>query len=368
VFQPPDGGVPVYVLHLACGLRERGHDVVAAGPPHAVVRDGIEECGARYVPIDVAPEVHPLQDLKLIRRLVGLLRSGDFDVVHAHGQKGGLIGRTAALIAGVPALYTANSFVYRIQMIRPRPSARARFLATRAMERFLGRRSAGIIAVAEEERRAAIEDRLAPPDKVHLVVTGVDVDTGAEPDPRLLEFRGDGPLLGFVATLRDQKGLPVLLDALELLAAEGRAPRTAIVGNGPLWGEVERRLAAGPLGETTMLLGFEGGSEPYLAALDAYVLPSFWEGLPLAVLEAMFLGLPTVATAVNGTPEAVTEGRTGLLVPPGDARALADAMAQMAADPEMRRRMGEAAREEAARRFTVERMVDETESVLLGLR
>lgn len=107
--------------------------------------------------------------------------------------------------------------------------------------------------------------------------------------------------------------------------------------------------------------------DPYLEAMDVFVLPSLWEGLSLALLEAMFHGLPVVATAVNGTPEAVADERTGLLVPPGDPGALADAMARLARDPELRTRLGTAGREEAERRFTVERMVEETEAVLLGL-
>lgn len=365
VFQPPDGGVPDHVSALARGLAARGHRVVAAGPADASVREEIEAAGAGYVPVVLRPQLSPRLDLAALRRLVTLMRSGAFDLVHVHAQKAGLLGRLAALIAGVPAVYTPHSFVYRTQLLRPRPSARARFLATRGLERALGRVSAAIIGVADEERRAAIADRIAPAERVHAVLNGVEPDLDAEPDPRLLEFRGEGPLLGFLAHLRDQKGLPVLLDALELLAARGEAPRMAIVGSGPMWGEVEARLAAGRAGPTTLLVPFAGAVEPYLRALDAFVLPSLWEGLPLAVLEAMFFGLPVVASAVNGTPEAVTDEGTGLLVAPGDPQALADAMARMAGDAKLRARLGAAGREEAERRFTVERMVEETEAVLL---
>lgn len=367
LFQPPAGGVPVYVAHLARGLTSRGHHVVVAGPPNAAIRGEIEDAGVRYLPLAISPELRPRQDLRLLRRLVALLRTGNFDAMHAHAQKAGLVGRLAGMIARVPVLYTANCFTYRTQLLKARPSARVRYVAAKAMERLLGRIAGGIIAVADEERQAALDDRLARPERVHLVLTGVEVEPDVQPDPALVAFRGEGPLFGFVATLRDQKGLPVLLDALELLAARGGAPRVAIVGNGPLWGEVQQRLAAGSLGQTTLLVPFEDRSEPYLAALDALVLPSLWEGLPLAVLEAMFLGVPVVATAVGGTAEAVRHERTGLIVPPGDALALADAMARMAVDPDLRERMGSAARQEAEQRFTVDRMVRETEAVLVGL-
>jgi len=367
VFQPPEGGIPDHVSALARGLSARGHALTVAGPPDASVRAELDAAGIRFVALTISPSPKPAQDLGALRVLVRLLHTGRFDVVHVHAQKAGVLGRLAALIARVPAVYTPNSFVYRTQLLRPRPSARARFWLTRGLEQLLGRASAAIIGVAEEERRAAVADRIAAPERIHVVLNGVEPCLGAEPDPRLLDFRGEGPLLGFVAHLRDQKGLPDLLDALDLLVARDEAVRMAIVGTGPMWSEVERRLAVGPSGPTTLLVPYAGPMDPYLEAMDVFVLPSLWEGLSLAVLEAMFHGLPVVATAVNGTPEAVADERTGLLVPPGDPGALADAMARLARDPELRARLGTAGREEAERRFTVERMVEETEAVLLGL-
>jgi len=367
VFQPPEGGVPDQVSALARGLSERGHSLTVAGPPDASVRPELEAAGIRFVALALSPSPKPAQDLGALRSLVRLLHTGRFDIVHVHAQKAGVVGRLAALIARVPSVYTPHSFVYRTQLLRPRPSARARFWLTRGLEQLLGRVSAAIIGVADEERRAAVADRIAAPERVHAVLNGVRPDLEAEPDPQLLDFRGEGPLLGFVAHLRDQKGLPDLLEALDLLVARDEAVRMAIVGTGPMWSEVERRLAVGPSGPTTLLVPYAGPMDPYLEAMDVFVLPSLWEGLSLAVLEAMFHGLPVVATAVNGTPEAVADERTGLLVPPGDPGALADAMARLARDPELRARLGTAGREEAERRFTVERMVEETEAVLLGL-
>jgi glycosyltransferase involved in cell wall biosynthesis len=126
---------------------------------------------------------------------------------------------------------------------------------------------------------------------------------------------------------------------------------------------VERRVAAGGLTDTTLVVPFEGRVEPYLKALDAFVLPSYWEGMPIAVLEAMAMGLPVVASAVDGTPEAIEEGVTGYLVPAHDPGALADRLQAVAADPAGRARIGEAARAEAQRRFGVERMVARIESL-----
>ena len=100
--------------------------------------------------------------------------------------------------------------------------------------------------------------------------------------------------------------------------------------------------------------------EPSLKALDAFVLPSYFEGLPLAALEAMAAGLPVVATSVGGTPEAVVDGETGLLVDVKDAGALADALATIATDPDLRARMGAAGHARYEAEFRVDRMVDQT--------
>jgi glycosyltransferase involved in cell wall biosynthesis len=361
VFQPADGGVPEHVWRLSRGLARRGHHVQVAGPPEAALRPRFDEDVAEYRAIPIVGRVPaPAADIRSLRGLAALLDEG-VDLVHAHGQKAGFVARAAARRRGVPALYSPHSFVYRTQVRLGRRGGRARRRALLAAERALGRRTAAIIACAQAERRAAIEDGIADPDRVEVILYGVDPDPEMAPDPELVEFRGEGPLLGFVAGLRDQKGLPTLLDALDLLSARGEAPRFAIVGNGPLQDEVDRRAGSGALSATTIVRPFAGRVEPYLRALDVFVLPSYWEGMPIAVLEAMALGLPVVATAVDGTPEAVLEGRTGMLVAPGDAEALAARLTTLAADADARRRMGQAAREEAHRRFGLERMVDEFE-------
>jgi glycosyltransferase involved in cell wall biosynthesis len=364
LFQPPDGGIPEHVRHLTAGLLSRGHEVVVAGPADAAIREAIGEAGARFVPVPLVGPVAALRkDLaarRAVRRLLGERR---FDLLHTHGQKAGLLGRPAAVRAGVPALYSPHSFVYHTQLRRPRPGARLRYRVNLAVERALGRRTAALVACAEAERDTAVGDGVIAPERVHVVLYGVDPDPSVPPHPRLADFRGDGPLLGFVATLRDQKGLPTLLDALDLLAERGESPRFAIVGNGPLRNEVQRRVASGPLARDTLLLPFEGRVEPYLQALDVFVLPSYWEGMPIALLEAMAMGVPAVASAVDGTPEAVTEGVTGHLIPARDPVALADALARIAGDAPGRARMGEAARLKARRRFGIPRMVEEMEAL-----
>jgi len=364
VFEPQDGGVPEHVLLLAEGMLERGHRVSVAGRPDAAPRAALEQIGVEYFPVPLTGRLpDPVADLRAGRELLRLVGTGRFDLVHAHGQKAGLLARLAARRRRVPSVYTPHSFVYSTQLLRPRRSSRIRFLVGRELERRLGRHTAFVIVVAESEMERALADRIAGPTHLVVVHPGVARRVEADPDPRLREFRGEGPLLGFVAGLRDQKGLPFLLDALDLLAAEGDPLRFAIVGNGPLRDEVAARLEDPRLRDSTILLGFEGDAYRYLDCLDAFVLPSLWEGLPMAVLEAMASGLPVVASAVDGTPEAVEDGVTGFLVPPAEPVTLAERMREVAGDAELRAAMGEAARRAAAERFGVDLMVDSVISV-----
>jgi glycosyltransferase involved in cell wall biosynthesis len=360
VFEPRDGGVPEHVRQLSLGLAGRGVTVTVAGCADAAPRRGLEAAGIRFVALPLVGSVPaPRADAASLRALGALVLRGSFDLVHAHAQKAGLLARPVARALGVPVLYSPHSFVYRSQVLRARRYGELRRRLNLGVERGLGRVTAELIGCARDEWRAAIEDGIVPPERCRVIENAVDLDLAVPVDAELVRFRGAGPLLGFVGAMRDQKGLPTLLDALELLARDGRAPRMAIIGNGPLWAEVEARVRGELLSTSTIVRGFGGRVEPYLGALDAFVLPSYWEGMPIAVLEAMACGLPVVATAVNGTPEAVIDGETGFLVLPRDPSALAQKMVELAGSEDLRVRMGRRAQAVARTRFTTGRLVSE---------
>jgi glycosyltransferase involved in cell wall biosynthesis len=361
VFEPLDGGLPTHVADLTAALARRGHRVVVGGAGGSAVRPRIEGAGVVYEPLPLVGGIgSPLTEVRALREMWRLLDRTPCDVAHVHGQKAGLSGRVVALARRLPVVYTPHNLHYRTQLRRPRPSARVRYRATLAAERWLCRRSAAVVAVSRDEQETVLRDRLIPADRCHLIYNGVEVDASLPPDPRLRAFRAGAPLIGFVGRLGWEKGILVLLDALEMLARRGTPVRCAIVGNGTLFTQVRERVGEPSLSDTTLLLPYEGTMEPYLRAIDALVLPSFYEGMPLAILAAMALGVPVIASRVNGVPEAIEDRRTGLLVPAGDVEGLAAALARANADPHMLSSMGTAARH-ASRRFGVETMVDAVE-------
>jgi glycosyltransferase involved in cell wall biosynthesis len=169
--------------------------------------------------------------------------------------------------------------------------------------------------------------------------------------------------IGMVAALERRKAHDVLLQALAPAVATMPPFRVLFCGDGSERRPLERMARALGLGDRVRFLGEQRQVADVLAALDLFVLPSRQEGLGVAVLEAMAMALPVVATAVGGLPEAVEAGRTGLLVPPEDPRALGAAIAELARDLDRARRMGDAGRARVAAEFSMERMSEAYEKL-----
>jgi glycosyltransferase involved in cell wall biosynthesis len=360
LFEPPDGGVAEHVLQLALGLADKGWEVELAGAQDAVLWPAV---AARGLPVHVLPFVHghrkPTSDVRVLSQLVPLLRRGRYDLVHCHSSKAGASGRVAAGLSGVPAVYTPHGFAFKA-------GHRLRRGAFRLIERGLAPRARRIVCVSEDERRLAAAVGLGGHEQLRVILNGCRACEAVEPDAALEKLRAEGPLAAAVTVLRPEKGVDVFLAAVPLILERMPEARLAVVGSGPDEASL-RELARGLAGEPRFrFLAFEPPVARQLRAIDVFVLPSLREGLPIGVLEAMACGVPQVATAVGGTPEAVTAD-TGVLVAPGDPAAVAEATVRLLRDPELRRRMAEASRRRHAEAFTVERMVGETEALYLDV-
>jgi glycosyltransferase involved in cell wall biosynthesis len=163
-----------------------------------------------------------------------------------------------------------------------------------------------------------------------------------------LDLQPSEIVIGTVANYREQKDYPTLLEAAADVIGRGLLVRFVAVGQGPLHDAIHARHEALGLGDRFLLLGYRADAVRVLAACDVFCLASRWEGLPVALMEALVLGLPVVATAVGGVAEAVTDGREGLLVAPGRPRELADALARVVTDARLRASLARAASERGA--------------------
>ena len=260
---------------------------------------------------------------------------------------------------------TKTAFPFKL-VSSPRVHYRTRSIWTLLVDRALKNRDDLLIAECDSSRDFLIRRLGYAPDRVRTIRNGVDLAgwpvSKAGRRKRRLELRlGSGDLLvGAVGRLDKQKGFSALIEAMARL--KNTNLRCVILGDGPERARLEALVRKRELEKFVRLPGERGDIASWLSAFDIYCLPSLWEGLPNALLEAMALGLPVVASAVDGVPEAVKNGGTGLLVPASNPAALADALKELASDPARRAAMGAAARARVADKFTLRRMIDEYEN------
>jgi glycosyltransferase involved in cell wall biosynthesis len=232
--------------------------------------------------------------------------------------------------------------------------SRLRRAAYVALERKLGRITDRFVAVSSGVAAEAVRRRIAPPDRIRVIPVSISAAPAGGPGARararrLLGFPDHATLLGSVGRLDHQKAPG---DFLRAVAALPRRVQAVWIGGGPLRRQVEAERRRLGLQDRVRLLGERDDVGELLPGLDVFLMTSLYEGLPCALLEAMAAGVPVVATAVNGVPEAVVAGVTGLLAPPADPAACAHAVRHLLDHPADAERMAAAARQAVAGRFT----------------
>nr|WP_218862552.1 glycosyltransferase family 4 protein [Actinopolyspora biskrensis] len=357
-----EGGAGVVALRSAVALVERHCPVtIVTGGGGALV----EQARKAGVPVVIEPAlckpVHPGCDLLALWRLRTLFAERGFDVVHTHTAKAGAVGRAAAWWAGTRrVVHTYHGFPFH-----PFQSALRRGSYV-LVERALGGITDVALCVGSAVTSEALRRALVGPDRVRTI--GVPVSRAApRADPvsgrrarRALGISDDRLLVGAVGRLTYQKAPEDFVTALALL---GRDDVSGVwVGDGDRRAPVSR-LVESELAGDFILLGQRSDVPELLPAFDVFVLPSRYEGLPLALAEAMRCGVPVVATDVNAVPDLVTAGTTGLLVPPERPELLAGALARLLDSPAEREAMGAAGRKRVDERFDLDTLVRVLEGV-----
>ena len=291
----------------------------------------------------VVPHVRDKRDFLRFVRLTRAFRRLKPDVVHANFTFPTAVkyALPAATLVRVPLIAVEN-------LPAPVDNRWQRFVKRSAVRGYAAHVTVGEESAREIERALGLERG-----SVEVIYNGVeDFQVERTPSP-------GGTVIGTIARLTDQKGIDVLLRA----AADVPDASFVLIGDGPDRAALETLAADLGVAERVEFAGWSEDARADLARFDVFALPSRYEGLPLAIIDAMLAGLPTVATRVGSIPEAIEDGVQGLLVPPDDPAALAEALRRVAADPSLRERLGAAAREEAAARFTAEAMAREYRSL-----
>jgi glycosyltransferase involved in cell wall biosynthesis len=349
------GGAEMMVFRLSEELRSRGHTIIPVGP-----MNGIGWLGDLFRGAGVSTEVFRLRraiDPGCVRGLVQLFRQHRIDAVHSHEFAMAVYGTAASRLLGLPQIITMHGGFTVCRALRRRIALR---WAMRGADE--------TVMVSRATRRQFATDLGVKEQDFTVIPNGVPVRGGDSTKVRE-EFGvrpGECVLLA-VGTLERHKGHRVLLEAMARLVGRGLSVPWKLIIAGGRGGDQHEALLEfvedeGLDGQVHIVKNRNDISD-LLAMADIFVMPSLWEGLPMALLEAMTAGKAVVASATSGIPEAIDDGREGLLVPPGDVRALADALASLLSDRDQRAALGEAAMVRAHRDFTIQVMADRYEAL-----
>lgn len=387
---PREGGGPAAgryrILHLITKLELGGaqentlfctahHDRTRFEVGLLAGRGGILDDEALAIPdarVELLPYLkHPISppsDLRAVLRLRAYFKARRIDLLHTHSSKAGIVGRAAARLAGVPVVvHTIHGWSFN-----PTQPAWMR-IAFAGLERWAAASTDCLVAVSAANRDAGLRRHIGSAAKYVVLHSGIDVESFRRPERsraavrESLGYDDSVTVVGGIACLKPQKAPLDFVRAAAAAHAIDPGLRFFLAGDGELRPRVEALIGELGLREVVQVLGWRRDVPDLLAAMDVFLLTSLFEGLPRAVLQAMAAGVPVVATAVDGTPEAVRDGTSGLLVPPGRPEQAARRLLELKSDGELRRRCVEGARRRLDESFDIRRMVRELDRLYLSL-
>jgi glycosyltransferase involved in cell wall biosynthesis len=365
------GGPALHVAYLTAGLRDRGYDTTLIAGTLARGEDSMafvaEELGIHVLRIEeLGREISPVRDLLATIRLARAIRRERPQILHTHTAKAGTVGRMAALLAGSRrppvVVHTFHGHVLRGYF----GPVRSRFFL--ALERWLARHTTALIAVGPQVRDDLVALGVAPADRFTVIRLGIELEERVRPSEngraetrRYLGVPDERFVVGWVGRMTAVKRTDDVLEAFRCLRESGVDACLCLVGDGPDRDRLERRATELGVVRDTLFLGYQEDVSPYYAAFDALILPSANEGTPVSVIEALAAETPVVATRVGGVPDVVREGEDGFLVDIGATDELAERLARLARDPNLRRRLGKSGRRRVLDRYAVARLLDDVD-------
>jgi len=351
------GSLRFLLLNQMLSLREAGYEVVgiSAPGPHVPV---LEAAGIRHIAVPLTRRITPGEDLRAFVQLYRVMRRERFTIVHGHTPKAELLAQLAARCAGVPVVVdTFRGIYYRPAM---HPLWRWVFLR---MAQLAAACADVMLSQSREAMDMIVREHICPPHKLRYLGNGIDIDRF---DPRQvtagavrrkreeLHLPEGVPVVGFVGRLVAEKGVLDLLQAVPLVRKRCPDVRFVFVGQADQDKDdaVDPAVITGSeVASACIFAGAHTEMPEIYALMDVFTLPSYRESVPRSPMEAAAMQVPCVLTDISGCREVVTPGYNGFLVPPGDVKALAEALVTLLSDQDLARRMGEAGRAQAIAHF-----------------
>jgi len=337
------GGGEAQVFGLLTYLVSRGHRNDLCAHPEGRLFAATEGLKIGRFPLVVRNDL----DLRAVPSIRRRIAEGKYDIVHLHTK------RAHALSLWLSRGKPLPKYVVTRRMDYPeRKNWYTRCLYNRRVD--------GVVAISQNILDSLVHAGVER-SKIRLIHSGIDPSRFLAPGSVDGTLQ-DGATVGCLAVLEERKGIEFLLDAAGQLHSQGAPLKWLVGGDGTLREKLEQKARALGLGDSLSFLGFVAEPEEFLRRIDIFVMPSLFEGLGVAALEAMAAGKPVVATRVGGLAESMLDGQTGFLVAPRDGGAIADAVAKLVSDPYRARRMGMQGRQRVLERFSLAQMATQNEA------
>lgn len=356
------GGEKV-AYQIAKGLDRQKYDSIVACYPNGIFADMLREAGVEVFKADMCSKYNILT----IFRLAKFMRQRHIDIVHTHGSRANFYGRLAARIARVPAIIST------IAIILGRESHADVNVVKRKLYIIIDKLTSGFVdkflVLSEIHRNALANDYNIDLSRIEKIYNGIELgEYNNEPNKgyiirKEMNISQESQIVGFIGRLAIEKGLSFLLQAFPKVITVFPDVKFLIVGDGSLRVELESLAERLNTHDNCIFTGFRKDIPNILSAIDIFTMSSLFEGMPMVILEAMASSKPVISTDVGGISELVVDGETGILVPPQDPDALAEAIITLLKDKQKAKQMGIAGRKRVEEYFDVKVMVRRTEEV-----
>jgi len=355
------GGERVF-SQIIRGLNKEKFEVLVASNPGGIFEKRLTEVGIKINPVDMTNRYN----LKTISQLKKIIKKRDVQIVHSQGGRADFFARIAAKITRVPITVSSIAMLvegYDVSLLKKGLYV----LMDRWPEKYVDK----FIVLSEPLRKALIEKHKIPSEKIVKIYNGIEIE---EYNPDLKELRNkmlevreelglknDVPTIGAIGRLVWQKGFEYLIRAAPEVLKECPAARFLIVGEGPLKDKLKMISERLKIADRIFFTGFRSDVKEILTSIDVLAMPSLLEGLPMVLLEGMAMAKPIVATRIDGITEVLENGKTGLLVPAKNPQGLAAAITGILNDKAKANLFGQNARKAVKEKFSVKKMVEQTE-------
>lgn len=309
--------------------------------------------------------ISPIKDFLALINLHRFFINFRPQIVHCHTSKAGFLGCLASYLAKVPVIiYSSHGHIFADKAKIPGVSGSIlRIKLFYLLRKFASSLATKIIALNEADKREQVDLKLSPKENYEVIYNGIEV----KDKEKALKRQDKYPVLATIGRLTPEKGHKYLLEAVKLSKDKYKDIKLLVIGDGPQKRALKNQVKMMGISENVIFLGIRTDLDALLSSADIFILPSLYEAFGIVLLDAMLAKKPVIASRVNGIPEVVDDGKTGILVEPGDIAALSEKINILSDNKELSDKMGQAGYKRLNEMFRQDQMIDKFDRLYIHL-